>query len=453
MIRLRGDEFLPARLCVITAIGLGVGLMPVNLLASSLTLKVRAINPSPTEKSSVEVKAFLPKPAKPDDVMSAGELEVAYDVASKAYFVHKKIEMDPGQSRTFEVVLKDIWTLPDDTVKALADQAKALSAALKGTDKQDTATRLGGLIEENLKSVAERQTANAVGNVKPIDHIHAFESNVDVLDRVRRDIGMMENLAVAAGKSPQHLLGLSQSPLPPEAGFSGSTGSVVTIGIKITNPSLTESNKPSLRHEFPAEIKSTDVVDAGGLQIGVDASRNVCYAYADAVELAPQETKTFQVKVKNPWVGVQQKVQQLETRSEELLRLTKDSPEYKAVEEQATKILKEIADEKAQKWPADMNEQYVAFARHQNEILNGLEGRIMRLEELFQPREKPIKFGGPMMDVPRPDRRTTWVIIYIILGFFSVFFFLRWYGRTKAEQLDRKAGQAQSDGTASPGPR
>ena len=456
MIRLRGDEFSPVRLSVIAAFGVWLGCLPFNVLAASLTLKVRAINPSQTEKRSVEVKAFLPKPAKPDDVVSAGELEVAYDVANKAYCVHKKIEMDPGQNRTFEVVLKDIWSIPDDTVKALSDHAKELSALLKGTDKENTATRLGGLIAENLKSVVELQAANVVGSVKPVDHIRAFESNVDVMERVRRDVGMMENLAIAAGKSPQQLLGAPQANLPPEAGFSGATDSVVTIRIKITNPSPTEKKKEPLKRELPAEIKSTDVLDAGGLQVGVDAARNVCYVYADAVELAPQETKTFEVKVKNPWSGVQKKVQRLESRSEELLKLTKDSPDYKAVAGQAQELLKELAEAKGQKWPDAMNEQYVAFARHQNELLSGVEGRIMRLEELFQPREKPVKFGGPMMDVPRPDRRTTWVVIYIILGFlgfFSVFFFLRWYGRTKSEQLDRKTGPGQSSGTADAGPK
>jgi uncharacterized membrane protein YuzA (DUF378 family) len=45
-----------------------------------------------------------------------------------------------------------------------------------------------------------------------------------------------------------------------------------------------------------------------------------------------------------------------------------------------------------------------------------------------------------MMDVPRPDKRTTWIIIYIILGFlgiFSLLFFLRWFGKGKSEKVDQ----------------
>jgi hypothetical protein len=60
-----------------------------------------------------------------------------------------------------------------------------------------------------------------------------------------------------------------------------------------------------------------------------------------------------------------------------------------------------------------------------------------------------------MMDIPRPDRRTTWVIIYIILAFlalFSLAFFFRWYGRTKAEDLDRNTGQETKGDGDSPKP-
>ena len=86
-----------------------------------------------------------------------------------------------------------------------------------------------------------------------------------------------------------------------------------------------------------------------------------------------------------------------------------------------------------------VNDQYVAFARRQVADVTAIEGRIQRLEEFFQPNEKAV-IGGPIMDVPRPDKRTTWVIIYIILGFlgiFSLLFFLRWFGKGKAEKVDK----------------
>ena len=211
----------------------------------------------------------------------------------------------------------------------------------------------------------------------------------------------------------------------------------MTIHIKITNSSLTEKKKVPLMHEFPLEIKSTDIVDAGGLQIGFDSSRRLCYAYLEDLELGPQESRVFDVKIKDPWAGLAERVPLIEKRCEDLLAITKDLESYKAVAVQARAVLKELDEVKGRKAPGQVNQDYVAFARRQANALSSMESRIQRLEEFFQPHEKPIKNGIPVMDVPRPDKRTTWVLIYIILGFlgiFSLLFFLRWYGKGKSEK-------------------
>ncbi|MEI6148165.1 MAG: hypothetical protein WCS01_03650 [bacterium] len=432
-----------------------LGVLWSQATAATVTLKIRAINPSKSDKQSVSVRQPLPKLVKPDDVVSAGELEVVYDVASKGYFVQKTVEIEPGQPMTFEVVIKDIWTIPDETIREMADQSKAIATSLQGTEQAVTGDKLIRIIQENLKAVSDRQSAYAVGVAKPIDHIRAYESNMEVMGRIRRDVGMLENLAITAGKMPQRLLGAPRVAPPVESESGSSTGDVVTLHIKVTNPSLTEKRPVPLRHDFPAEIKPTDVLDAGGLQIGFDAVRNVCYAYLESVMLTQQETKVYDVKLRNPWTDAWLKAPRLEERISELVRLTKQTPQYKAVGDQALALQKEIADLKAQKGPDVINAQYVAHARKQHEALREIEARIMRLEELFQPREKPVRFGVPMMEIPRPDRLTTWVIIYIILGFlglFSVAFFFRWYGRSKAEKLDQEAGKESAAGGESSKP-
>ena len=442
-------------LYVMVGAGLLLGGLGSPVQAATITLKIRAINPSLIDKQSLEVRQPLPKLVKPDDVVSAGELDVVYDIASKSYFVQKKVEIEPGQTRTFDVVIKDIWTIPDQAFREMADHAQALAVALKGSEQDATGGKLAGMIQENLKTVSSRQAAYAVGTAKPVDHIRAFESNIELMDRVRRDVGMLENLAIAAGKMPQQLMGSPRGTPPVEAESGTATGDVVTLHVKVTNPSLTEKRSVPLRHEFPSEIKPTDVMDAGGLQIGFDAARNVCYAYLDSVQLAPQESKVYDVKIRNPWMDALLKAPQLENRAAELVRLTKDAPEYKVVLAQAEALLKEIGTLKDQKGPAVINAQYVAYARKQHESFRDVEARILRFEELFQPREKPVRYGFPAMEIPRPDRRTTWVIIYIILAFlalFSLAFFFRWFGRSKAEELDRQTKQDSAGGGESSKP-
>ncbi len=412
--------------------------VPVSSEGAVITLKIRAINPSKSEKQKTVVTALLPNLVKPEDVENTEGFEFDYDVAGKAYRIKKEVELNPAETRTFEIAIKDIWTIPEEEIQKLTSHAGKLAGALKSSDKEETAGRLQGLIDEGMKAVVSRQTAYAVGAVKPLDHIRAYEANLETISRIRKDVGVLENLVIAAGKDPEIILGSSKTPVVVDRDINEATNAVVILHIKITNTSPTEKRPIPVRHEFPAEVRVTDVLDAGGLQIGVDPTKNVCYAYlSEALELEPKGVRVFDVKIKDPWALPSGKLSRLETRVKELLNITREMDSYKAVTVQAQSILKELEEVKERKSPEVVNDQYVAFARRQLVDVRAIEGRIQRLEEFFQPSEKPIKTGVPMMDVPRPDKKTTWVIIYIILGFlgvFSLLFFLRWFGKGKAEQ-------------------
>ena len=403
-----------------------------------VTLKIRAINPSKVEKKKVLIKSFLPRQVKPGDVVSSGELVVSYDVTAKTYAVGKEVELAPAESRTFEVVIRDIWEIPESDLKALAAHAGKLNDALKGSEKADTAAGLKVVIDEGIKSILARQAAASVGSVKPVDHIRAYESNRETLAGIRKDTGVLENLAIIAGKDVDAILGLPKIPPPVDASSSSATGGVMVVHIKITNPSPTTKKKEPLRYEFASEIKTTDIVDPAGLQIGFDTARNLCYAYQEGVELDPQESKVFDVKIRDPWAGLPEKLPRIEKRCRDLLAITKDMESYKAVTVQAETLLKELAALKEEKGPGSGNPGYVVFSRQQAEALHGIDTQVQRLEEIFQPREKPMAHGIPVMDVPRPDKRTTWVLIYIVLAFlglFSLLFYVRWYGKGKDEKL------------------
>jgi len=423
-------------LCVLTCL---VAVSVVSVSGAVITLKIRVINPSKAEKQKATATALLPSSAKPEDVENKEGFEFVYDVAGKAYRIKKEVELNPAETRTFEVVIKDIWTIPAEDIQKLSQHAGKLAGALKSSDKEETAGRLQGVIEEGIKAVVSRQAAYAVGAVKPLDHIRAYEANAEAMNRIRRDVGVLENLVIASGLDPEMILGATKSAPAADRDMNDATNAVLILHIKITNTSPTEKRPIPVRHELPAEVRVTDILDAGGLQVGVDAANNICYAYLpEPLELEPKGVRVFDVKIKDPWALPSGKLLRLETRVNDILKITREKESYKAVTVQAQAILTELEEVSGRKRPDVMNEQYVAFSRRQFGDVRAIEGRIQRLEEFFQPTEKAIP-GGPIMDVPRPDKRTTWVIIYIILGFlgiFSLLFFLRWFGKGKAEKVD-----------------
>ena len=444
----RGTRRVGHGLALLGLAGIACLLACLPATAAVITLKIRAINPSQVEKKKVTIRQTLPQMAKPGDVVNAGELEVSYDVATQAYVVGKEIELAPAEVRTFDVVIKDIWELPESDVRQLSDQAAKLTRSLKGTDKGETAAGLQSVIDGGVKAILDKQASASVGLVKPVDHIRVYEANREALVQIRKDMGVLENLAIAAGQDLDAVLGLPKV-IPPVATLTSATGDVVVLHIKITNPSLTQKRTTPLKHDLPAEIKSTDVVDAAGLQISFDGGRNLCYAYAEGVELGPQESKVFDVKIRDPWSGAVDRLPAVARRCEGILAIIKDKETYKAVDSQAHDILKAVDEVKSRKGPSSVNQDYVAFARDRATAVHELETRVQRLEEIFQPNEKPVRYGVPVMEIPRPDKRTTWILIYIILAFlgvFSVMFYLRWYGKGKDEKLkpsgqDKEAGR------------
>ena len=153
-----------------------------------------------------------------------------------------------------------------------------------------------------------------------------------------------------------------------------------------------------------------------------------------------RKIRTFDVKLINPWAGVGDWVPRLEARAKELSDAATSAAVYTSVVHDIDVIMQELAVVKDDKGPGVMNEEYVAYSRRKAENLRGLEGRLMRLEELFQPREKPLNLVAPMLSVEKPNKQTTWMIIYIILGFLAVvslLFYVRWYGKSKAEKSEQ----------------
>ena len=109
---------------------------------------------------------------------------------------------------------------------------------------------------------------------------------------------------------------------------------------------------------------------------------------------------------------------------------------------EADSIVKRFREVKARQAPAELTEAYIAFFREQTAHLDDIEGLIMRLEELMKPRKSQQIIKATVLEkIEPPSRRSTWIIVYIILGFLaliSILFFLRWYGKGADEKMTRQ---------------
>ncbi len=416
-------------------LALGLALAATVCRADKLVLRIRAANRA-DEVQTVQVRSNLPARAGTNDVISLGGLQLGYDVQNDVYYVHGEVELGPREIRVYDVEMRDVWVVDAAGLDAIEAHARDLAGKLAGGDAAENGAGLLAEIEKNLAAVRQLQDENAISRgVRPIQHIRAYEENLETLKRVRTDLGYLENLVLGAGRDVGELMGdVKEAPLPegvPSLPAGDYQTAVIRISVRNTSPRETREGVPVERN-LPAEIELQDVLDAGELEVGVRPGTGTVYVHTRIEQLGPGESKTFEVRIRDRWNTTAVRVADLRRRTDDLRQRTGSLDKYAAVGEALGRIREELAALEAAEGPAEVDDAYVAFYRRQAGELNRIEQRIARIETALRPVDRSTRYG--FGNVKPPTMKTTWMIIYVILGFLalvSLLFFLRWYGKGK----------------------
>ena len=402
-----------------------------------VVLRIRAGNPI-EKPQKVEIKSNLPPRAREGDILSLGGLDLGYDVKNDIYYVHKEIELGPNEVTVFDVEINDIWQIPAQEIEAMAQRAGDLSAKLEDTDYRSRSEMLKQAVIDRVDDVRAQQEEAAIGpGVKPIQHIRVYEANLEAFDRVRRDVGHLENLVLGTGQDPGPLVGTvaAASPRPePEEPEGGYKTAVYRLTVQNTSPQF---KRPiPLKQNLPLEIKARDVLDPVGLFVGVDPQTGGTYVYARGLELEANEQKLFEIKIRDKWNINEPRIDTLDAGINALLKRVISAQKYGSLEDSLRDLLGQLQAIRAESGPESLSPEYIAFYRDQGARLDLIEERLNRIEAGLRPLTTRSELG---FDLEPPSPKTTWLLIYIILGFLAVIslvFFFRWYGRSKAEKME-----------------
>ncbi|MDD5431542.1 MAG: hypothetical protein PHO70_00925 [Candidatus Omnitrophica bacterium] len=152
---------------------------------ANIVLKVIAVNPSKEQVQRVPVKAYLPKEAKPENVVDKGDLEIAYDTQQGSYYIYGEYELKPGEIVERDIEIRDIWTIPETEITPLKTEINKLYDLLKNTEFSDRISFLKNNIESKLNQVQENQLSSPAN---PERHISDFRENLKILDSVKSDL-------------------------------------------------------------------------------------------------------------------------------------------------------------------------------------------------------------------------------------------------------------------------
>lgn len=402
--------------------------------AASVVLRIRAVNPSQTESAPVAIKSHLPARVRPEHIIRADGLTAGYDVKEGLYYVEGDVALAPKEVRTLEVEIEDIWTIPPARLQGLRKQAESLASLLSDSEHAETARRLQREVDAGLARVETAQQRAAIGLVQPLEHIQAYERNLEVFERTERDIGVLENLAIAAGKDPGTLIGAPQVILKAPAEDEPAKEHRARVRLDLHNPSPNEKRTMKIKHYLPRELAVDDVLDAGELKVGIDSEKDMRYVYGTA-EIEPLQTVAYEIVVRDRWRVDDGRVPALYARATNMLAAAERDGEFESVVTFARNLSEKLGSIAKQPVPETLNAEYIAFYRDQRRELDKIDGQITRIENILRTAGESgadfLKEAHDVFKAKAPEKKTTWAIIYMVIGFLfvvSFLFFLRWYG-------------------------
>ena len=158
----------------------------------SVILNVMVVNPSATKTQKAILKAYLPKEAKPEDIIDASDLQVTYDIEKGLYYAFKEFELAPGEMVKRSVHIKDIWIIRESELESMLTRADEILKELKTTSYFDIAVTLKKDMDDKNADVLAKQKEAA--SALPEPHIAAYRRNLDIIEEMKADLAELESM-------------------------------------------------------------------------------------------------------------------------------------------------------------------------------------------------------------------------------------------------------------------
>jgi len=195
-------------------------------LAADLKMRIVLINPSAEKSQSKSIKNYLPKEVTPKDVKDSGGLDIDYDNEQGAYYVYKNdIPLAPGETKTFEVVIADVWMVAEDKLQSMRARTDAAMRHLEGTVYFDSGSLIAKMIKSRIDDILKTQGDQTVSRQQ---HIAYYRDNVKAVEQIQSDIDRLEKMLVAVG-GPPNLDLVEQSDINLKAPSSKTTWVIIFV--------------------------------------------------------------------------------------------------------------------------------------------------------------------------------------------------------------------------------
>jgi hypothetical protein len=410
-------------------LGLSAFLFSGDVLAN-VNVNVVIANPSAEKAQKVTVNYELPPGLRREDIVDTGELDASYDVAGSRFYLTGEVELNPKETRTLKVTIRDIWKIPSEKFTNIAAMLEGKIKALGEDISPEELKPVSDEIMARLEDVQKFQRDNE-GDIQR--RMESFTSNVEKLRRIENDIFSLERL------------------VKKEADEARGDETVV-LTIEARSPFDEEKELP-VRYELPREITPQHIEETGRMEIMHDVTANIFYLFSEET-FSPGETKRYQVRIKNVWKIPESEINGYVNEAVEIHSRFVDLPE----EETAAMLLRSIRENASRvldsQGAAESVRDRVAAFRANQMILREIKDDLERMRSLATPEASTaypelravlqadkifemIKQLSDKLFKAKLTAATVWRIIMIVVSFAIVLtsiFYALWIVKLKKDE-------------------
>jgi len=175
----------------------------INSALASVVLKIIATNPSQNNARRVPIKVYLPKEAKPEDIIDKGDLQVGYDSQQGSYYVYGNYELEPLQVVERDIELRDVWIIEEAELTSLGAEAEKIKDLLEGSEFSQRADFLTNSIISKMNEIEDRQ---ANSSINPEEHISEYRYNLELLKSAKTDLEVARSMLGNVRRFPKEAI-------------------------------------------------------------------------------------------------------------------------------------------------------------------------------------------------------------------------------------------------------
>ncbi|HRK61571.1 MAG TPA: hypothetical protein PLY88_03365 [Candidatus Omnitrophota bacterium] len=438
---------------------LGIFLASVIWLLSGISvyaedtvkIKIVAVNPSATQSLKSVVAQYLPPEVGPEDILDSEGFEVKYDSEKRAYLIRKEVELEPRETKTIEVRLKNVWVIEPEQIEEVKTQLKNSMEALSRTKFSETGRLLFEKANEVLAQIEENQTKQ----VGVMQRIELYRFNIKQLEDLQQNAISLEAMRRL---EEEKKTGVRE----------------IKYVITAENPA-SEEKTLTVRSELPRDIQAKDVLEKGDFALVFDNAKLV-FALEKEDVLAPKETKKYQVVLRDVWHISPAEIDFLKGEAEKIVPLFKKSPYEAFALKQGDLINKNLND--ITLLQAEVASSAALEDRMRAHVLNSqrekfVKRKIKELQDLLsevklKPTEEDLasqiqQLVKKIADINKlvimamgmdPKKPIIWLLFFGIIGFLAlitIVFYAAWLKKLQENKWVQPKGKAESKPDAEQG--